>query len=84
MELKDYTTEQLKAELKRRYEEKKALKAEEMKTALRCRNCVHCVNYPNWTNLYHCEVRTCGKKIVRNYCVRPSQKACDKFERKEE
>ena len=29
MELKDYTTEQLKAELKRRVEEKKAQKAEE-------------------------------------------------------
>lgn len=84
MELEDYTTEQLKAELKRRFEIAKAQKAEEMKTALRCRNCVHCVNYPNWTNLYHCEVRTWGKKIVRNYCVKLSQKACDKFERKED
>lgn len=33
MELKDYTTEQLKAELKRRVELVKAQKSEEMKTA---------------------------------------------------
>ena len=41
MELKDYTTEELKAELKRRTEIAKAQRAEEMKTALRCRNCKH-------------------------------------------
>ena len=83
MELKDYTTEQLKAELKRRVEEKRAQKAEEMKTAIRCRNCKHCTQHPHGFNCYHCAVRTWGKKIVRNYCVTLSQKACDKFERKE-
>ena len=39
MELKDYTTEQLKAELKRRAELAKSQKAEEMKNYQRCRNC---------------------------------------------
>lgn len=88
MELKDYTTEQLKAELKRRVEEKKALKAEEMRTALRCRNCKHCVpnpNIPSWCrgNYCICNVRTWGKK-QRHYATRPSTKACELFERKEE
>ena len=46
MELKDYTTEQLKDELKRRVELAKAQKEEEFKTALRCRNCKHCIPHP--------------------------------------
>ena len=82
MELKDYTTEQLKAELKRRVEEKKAQKAEEMKTALRCRNCKHCVPNPNWGMQYLCMARTWGKKYPRHYTVSLSKKACEKFERK--
>ena len=80
MELKDYTTEQLKAELKRRAELAKAQKAEEMKTARRCRNCKHCIPNPQGWNFYNCSGRTWGKKIVRNYCVKQSQKACDLFE----
>lgn len=43
MELKDYSIEKLKAELKRRFELAKVQKAEEMKTAKRCRNCKHCM-----------------------------------------
>jgi len=82
MELKDYTTEELKAELKRRVEEEKARKAEEMKTALRCRNCKHCVPNPRWNMMYICLARTLGKKFLRHYKVMLSQKACDKFERK--
>lgn len=46
MELKDYTTEELKAELKRRAEVRKAEKAKDMKTAKRCRNCKYCVENP--------------------------------------
>ena len=88
-ELKDYTTEELKAELKRRVELAKAQRAEEMKTALRCRNCKHCVpnpNVPSWCrgNYCLCNVRTWGKKISRHYSTKPSTKACEKFERKEE
>lgn len=84
MELKDYTTEELKAELKRRTEIAKAQRAEEMKTALRCRNCKHCV--PNQRLYYQkiCLARTWGKKYPRHYTVSPSKQACEKFERKEE
>lgn len=86
MELKDYTTEQLRAELKRRIEEKKAQKAEEMKTALRCRNCKHCMpnpNVPSWCRESYCicNIRTWGKN-QRHYVTKPSTKACDKFEKK--
>ena len=86
MELKDYTTEELKAELKRRVEEKKAQKAEEMKNALRCRNCKHIVlaNNSKWPAADTCAIRTWGEKYPRHYWVSPSQKACDKFERKTE
>lgn len=89
MELKDYTTEELKAEIKRRNELVRAQKAEEMKTALRCRNCKYCVpnpNVPSWCrgNYCICNVRTWGKKNQHHYAVSQSQKACEKFERKEE
>ena len=83
MELKDYTTEQLRAELKRRAEIARAQKVEEMKTALRCRNCSHCFQKPDWHNSYLCMARTWGKKYTRHYVISPSKKACDKFERKE-
>ena len=82
MELKDYSTEELKAELRRRVEEKKAQRAEEMKTALRCRNCKHCVVKPNWVRQHICMARTWGKKYPRHYTVSPSRPACEKFERK--
>lgn len=37
-----FSTEEMKAELRRRAELAKARKAEEAKKALRCRNCVYC------------------------------------------
>ena len=85
MELKDYTTEQLKAELKRRVELARIQKAEEMKTALRCRNCKHCQAHKvsNLTMGHKCIARIWGKKNPRHYVVSLSQKACDLFERKE-
>ena len=84
MELKDYTTEILKAELKRRTELAKAQKAEEMKKALRCRNCKYCEksSVSSWSSTYKCMARTWGTKYPRNYIVSPSRKACEKFERK--
>lgn len=83
MELKDYTLDELRAELKRRIELKKAQKAQEMKAALRCRNCVHCVPHPKFPTLYHqCAIRTYGKTFKRNYGVKLSTKACDLFKRK--
>lgn len=65
MELKDYTTEELKAELKRRVELAKAQKAKEMKIALRCRNCKYCQEHKvsNWTIGYKCMARMWGKNI---------------------
>lgn len=86
MELKDYTIEELKAEIKRRAEISRVQKAEEMKTALRCRNCKHCA--PNriskWTYRYMCMARIWGKKYPRHYTITLSTKGCDKFERKDE
>lgn len=41
MELKDYTTEELKAELKRRAVEEEKKKIEERANAKVCRNCKH-------------------------------------------
>lgn len=55
-----------------------------MKTAKRCRNCKHCAPSPICETLYLCMARTWGKNYSRHYAVRLSEKACDKFERKEE
>ena len=81
--LNAFTTKELKEELKRRAELVKAQKEEEMKTALRCRNCKHCTPHPKGFNFYHCAVRTYGKTNY-NYSVKPSTKACELFERKEQ
>lgn len=82
MELKDYTTEELKAELKRRVELRKAQKAEEMKTAKRCRNCKHCEPTSYWGKSYWCMARVHGKQYPRHYVVPLSKPACELFERK--
>lgn len=87
MELKDYTTEELKEEIKRRAELARKQRAEEMNTALRCRNCKHCVpdtRCPSWCRgkYYICSIRTWGKTVKHNYCVKLSTNACEKFERK--
>ena len=78
MELKDYTTEELKAEIKRRWQ----LEQEEKKKALRCRDCVHCKQHPQGWKIFYCDARTWGKKIVRNYVVNLSNKACELFKNK--
>ena len=80
MELKDYTTQELKEELKRRVELAREKRAEEMKNAARCRNCKFFKPRTDVCNFYYCEVRTWGK-YNRHYCVKPHTKACDKFER---
>lgn len=81
MELKDYTTEELKAELRRRAED---LKAERKKSSLRCRNCKHCEEkvIGGYAHVHKCMARTWGKTFPRHYTVRPSTKACELFERK--
>ena len=87
MELKDYTTEELRAELKRRNDEEKAKKA----SILRCRMCKHWgeIDYqgypPNYNvgNNLPCKFwKTKSGKYYR--CHNASQLACEHFERKEE
>ena len=78
MKLKDYTTEELRAEIKRRNELAKEAKKQEP----RCKNCKHLINNSNWAKLYLCEARTWGKTYTRHYCVKLWTKACDKFESK--
>ena len=78
MDLKDYTTEELRNELKRRA----AIKREEDSKKPRCRNCKHFIQDPHFKFFYTCDVRTFmrkGKEI--HYSVKPSH-TCDKFELK--
>ena len=89
MELKDYSTEELRAELKRRNAEEKAKKA----SVLRCRMCKHWGAITYWGG-YHinytlgdynrpCKFfRTKNGKYYR--CHSASQLACEHFEKKEE
>lgn len=85
--LKIATDKQLRDELKRRADERKALKSEE----LRCRNCKHCIEgYTSKRSLdYGCKTSVCGKKLkfqceayALYYVTRHTQKACDMFELK--
>lgn len=88
MELKDYTTEELKVELKRRNAEEKAKKA----SILRCRMCKHWGEVNYWglpTNYYDVNdsnscrfFKTKNGKYYR--CHSASQLACEHFERKED
>ena len=86
MELKDYTEEQLRAELKRRYEERQ----KERESIKRCHHCEYMQRFKDY-DLYNCRVRTFTRKnrfdrnnpIVVHYSVNKSDKACDKFKQKE-
>ena len=87
MELKDYTTEELRAELKRRNAEEKAKKA----SILRCRMCKHWGEIDYWGNPTNYTVgknRSCICFKTKNgkyyRCHSASQLACKHFERKEE
>lgn len=80
--LRAYTTEQLKAEIRRRVE---AAKAERANVA-RCRNCVHMVTEKKeWYEYTKCKVHTYmrrGEETMK--CVNPCWKACYKYKRKED
>lgn len=86
LELKDYTEEQLRAELKRRYDERQ----KERESIKRCRHCEYMQRFKEY-DLYNCRVRTFTRKnrydknnpIVVHYSVKKSDKACDKFKQKE-
>ena len=88
MELKDYTTEELRAELKKRNAEEKAKKA----SVLRCRMCKHWGEINYWGNPINyttiCNNRSCKFFKTKNgkyyRCHNASQLACENFERKEE
>ena len=87
MELKDYTTEELRAELKRRNDLAKAEKAK----VKRCRMCKH------WGEIDHYGNPGKGTMFSRNNCCKfftnktgkyykchtPCQLACEHFEEKE-
>ena len=86
MELKDYTTEELRAELKKRNAEERAKKD----SVLRCRMCKHwgAVDYwGNPTNFTVYNNRSCkffktkNGKYYRSH--RASELACENFEGKE-
>lgn len=86
LELKDYTEEQLRAELKRRYDERQ----KERESIKRCRHCEYMQRFKEY-DLYNCRVRTFTRRnrydknnpIVVHYSVKKSDKACDKFKQKE-
>lgn len=78
MELKDYTTEELRNELKRRA----AVKREEDNKKPKCRNCKHFTQILPYAFVYTCAVRTFMRKGREvHYSVKPSH-TCDKFEHK--
>lgn len=79
-ELKDYTTDELRAEISRRYKEKKA--ADALKP--RCRNCANVILDGPYLGMWgRCRVRTYVRKgRTYYYCVSPSGH-CEKFEPKE-
>ena len=87
MELKDYSTEELRAELKRRNAEEKAKK----ESILRCRMCKHWGTIDYWGNPLNYDFgnnRSCkffktkNGKYYRSHIA--SELACEHFERKEE
>ena len=86
MELKDYTTEELRAELKKRNAEEKVKK----ESILRCRMCKHWGAIDYWgnpTNYTFSNNRSCRFFKTKNgkyyRCHSASELACKHFERKE-
>lgn len=87
MNLEDYSTEELRAELKKRTAEEKAKK----ESILRCRMCKHWGEIDYWsypTNYTFSNNRSCRFFKTKNgkyyRCHSASELACEHFERKEE
>ena len=87
MNLEDYSTEELRAELKKRNAEEKAKK----ESILRCRMCKHWGEIDYWgnpTNHTFGNNRSCKFWKTKNEkyyrCHSASELACEHFERKEE
>lgn len=72
-DLEKYTTEELKAEIKRRSDLAKI----QAGNIMRCRHCKHFLD--KGYGVYRCGIRTWGKKIKYHYTVSKSQKACELF-----
>lgn len=71
--LSQYSTETLRAELKRRNAEEKAIRQKEFDSAHRCRNCKYFEKESHpFLNSYICMARTWGKNIKRHYVVNGS------------
>lgn len=81
LSLSNYSTEALRAELKRRNAEEKAIRQKEFDSAHRCRNCKFFEKEPNTLfNSHICAARTWGKNNKRHYVVSSSHGLqCDKF-----
>lgn len=80
--LAEYSTEELRKELKRRNAEEKALRQKEFDSAHRCRNCKYFEQEKSsfLSNSHICAVRTWGKKIKRHYVVNGSAGlSCNQF-----
>lgn len=72
--LSQYSTEELRVELKRRNAEEKAIRQKEFNDAHRCRNCKYFKKDSSsfLSNRYTCAVRTWGKTTKRHYVVNGS------------
>lgn len=71
--LSQYSTEVLRAELKRRNAEEKAIRQKEFDSAHRCRNCKYFEKESNiFLNSHRCMARTWGKTTKRHYVVNGS------------
>lgn len=81
MELKDYTFEEIKAEYKRRMEERKVQREQDMKKDKRCRNCIHFNHHPYIHSHTICTKRTWGKRN-NHYVVKHYTPACTEFQSK--
>lgn len=76
-DLEKYTTEELKAEIRRR----NYLAKMEAASIMRCKHCEHLID--RGYGIYRCGVRTWGKKIIYHYAVSKSARACELFKKKE-
>ena len=78
MDLKDYTTEELRNELKRRA----AIRREEDSKKPRCRNCKYFIQHPKFEYFHNCAIRTFIRRGVEIHYSVKSSNTCDKFEHK--
>lgn len=82
--LKKCTTDELRAELKRRNEAARKQKEATLNSTPTCRNCVHIMMRGRYASAgYQCTIRFSDKSRRFHKCVRPSE-TCEDFARKTE